>query len=152
MILIILILKYFRSFKLTVEAFSQDTILDSKNWPGGVEIKRWWPQKNKVSKAKISKNITHLKALENYLTKNKDNVDKSKKEKLNLLNNENKNESEQALTNDKLTEQKQVINQDEYPLKISGISQNQDLDMEYISGSGESTTEDNTNSDSASVF
>lgn len=55
--------RYYRSFKLTVESFSKDAVLDSKNWPGGIQIKRWWPQKKAVENTKINKPVTHLQAL-----------------------------------------------------------------------------------------
>ena len=90
--------KYFRSFKLTVEAFSKPAILDSNNWPGGVEIKNWWPHKNKPSNTIMNKPVTHLSAIK----------DSSKKQlKVHL----NKDESIQAKNNtDEAKINNQVIN------------------------------------------
>ena len=63
--------RYFRSFKLTVESFSKDNVLNGRNWPGNVEIKRWWPQKNKpdntVRNVKVTKGAT-LKTGNNKFT------------------------------------------------------------------------------------
>ena len=66
--------RYFRSYKLTVESSSKDNILNGDNWPGGIEIKRWWPQKiNKRSTVENLK-VSRLKPEQNKTSDILENV------------------------------------------------------------------------------
>lgn len=44
--------RYFRAFKVSVESFCAEAMLTSSNWPGGIQVERWYRRTKKVMRKK----------------------------------------------------------------------------------------------------
>jgi hypothetical protein len=57
--------RYFRSFKVTVESYDSNNMLNPENWPSGVKVARWFQRNNgkdinKAKKSPVNQPVTNM--------------------------------------------------------------------------------------------
>lgn len=127
--------RHFRSFKVTVEAYSADAMLTTTNWPGGIAVSRWFERGRKRGQNDPNYLITSAVCLDKRIN--------------NSINNQNANRD---LTSDpNKDETEDLVNLNENPSNVNEDSEeNVPTDtMEYNEGNQVARTSDADNSDQA---